>query len=100
MSLFTFGEAAIEQVELLAPVAQFGTAGLIAWMWITERRSSAESSRRLEQSHDRILEKRQQLDEFVAVSSSNTRAMVALESSQRELSEAIERMGHRIGEGL
>ncbi len=95
MGLWTLAEAGIEQAELLGPVAQFGTAGLIAWMWLTERRSSAESHRRLRESHDRILEQRQQLDEFVAVISGNTRAMAGLESSQRELSGAIERMGHR-----
>lgn len=91
---------AIEQAELLGPLAQFGTAGLIAWMWITERRSSAEADRRLAASHERILEQRQQIDEFVAVISGNTRAMVALEGSQRELSGAIERAAQRTRDDL
>lgn len=69
----------------LAPLVQFGVAGLMAWMWTTERRSAAERERQLNESHDRLREQRVQLDALMKLIADNTRAVAALEASQRAL---------------
>lgn len=78
--------------EIAATLTQFGMAGLIAWMWLTERRAGAAREQQLTQSHERLIEQRVQLDALLGVVSENTRAITALESSQRALAGLVERV--------
>lgn len=73
------------EVELLATLAQFGTAGLIAWMWLVERRAAAERERQLTSAHERLLEQRTQLDALLSVVADNTKAVTAVEAGIRTL---------------
>ena len=41
-------------LSLLPTLAQSGTAGLIAWMWLTERRAAATRDRQLTELADRL----------------------------------------------
>lgn len=79
--------------DLLAPLAQFGAAGLIAWMWLAERRAAAGRDRQLAEAHERIVGQREHLETLVALVTQHTRAMAALEASQRELAQVVERLG-------
>lgn len=83
--------------ELVTNFASLGTAGLIALMWLSERRGSAERERQLTESHERILEQRVQLDALMAVVRDNTRAVAALETGQREIVNVLR--GRSEGEG-
>lgn len=76
----------------LTPFLQFGAAGLIAWMWLTERRASTTRDRQLTEAHDRLTEQRTQLNELVTVIAENTKALTALESVQRRLTDLIDRL--------
>lgn len=78
--------------DLLAPLAQFGAAGLIAWMWLAERRAAAERDRQLAQAHDRLMADRERIDVLVALVGESTRALTALEASQRDLARVVERL--------
>lgn len=80
------------EAEILAPLTQFGVAGLVAWMWLSERRSATSRERQLSAAHDRILEQRLQLDALMSLVSENTRAVTALESAQRALQLVLERI--------
>ncbi len=71
--------------EVLAAIAQFGAAGLIGWMWLTERRTAAERERQLADLHARVMEDRTSLTVLVGALSDNTKALTALEAGQREL---------------
>ncbi len=71
--------------ELLTLAAQSGVAGVIALMWLLERRSSATREKQLGQAHDRILEQRVQLEQLIGVVTENTRAITSLESAQRAI---------------
>lgn len=71
---------------MLGPLVQFGVAGLMAWMWTSERRAAGERERQLTASHERLLEQRVQLDALMKLVSDNTRAVTALEAGQRSLS--------------
>ncbi|MCA9293996.1 MAG: hypothetical protein KDA20_09305 [Phycisphaerales bacterium] len=71
--------------ELLTNAASLGTAGLIALMWLSERKSSTERERQLTESHERIMEQRVQLDALMTLVRENTRAVTALEAGQQEI---------------
>lgn len=71
--------------ELLATLTQFGTAGLIASMWLVERRSASDRERQLASAHERLLEQRTQLDALLTVIADNTKAVTAVEAGIRTL---------------
>ncbi len=73
------------EAEVAGVLAQFGIAGLIGWMWMTERRASASREKQITELHDRILRERTELDVLVTALKENTRAMAALEAGQRGL---------------
>lgn len=76
--------------ELLGSLAQLGAAGLIGWMWLSERRGAMEREAQIKESHAALMSERAQLDVLVRALEGNTRAMTALEAGQRELSRVIE----------
>jgi len=73
------------EAELLGAAAQTGVVGLLAWMWLLERRAAAARELELAELHERVLSDRVKLDVLVGVVTSNTRALTALESVQRVL---------------
>ncbi len=77
----------------MSALTQFGVAGLVCWMWLVERRASAERERQIRESHKAIMEQRQEREGLIEVVRDNTRAVTALEVGQRELVGAIERLG-------
>ena len=79
--------------ELAAMAAQFGAAGLIAWMWLTERRHSSARDRQLSEAHERMLEQRTALEQLLRVIGENTAALTGIGAGQRRIAEAIERLG-------
>lgn len=84
--------------DLLTTLTQFGFAGLIAWMWLTERRAGAAREQQLTQAHERLLEQRVQLDALLSALSENTRAITSLESSQRALADAVHKLWQHAAE--
>jgi hypothetical protein len=82
------------EAELASALAQFGAAGLIAWMWLTERRSAAERERQLTEAHRRIEQERPQLTTLLSVVQDNTRALTAIESGQRALAATLNTIAH------
>lgn len=78
---------------IVTQAAQFGVAGLMAWMWLSERRGAHERERQLSAAHDRVMEQRVQLDALMRVVTENTRAVSALEAAQRAVASALERVG-------
>ena len=79
--------------ELIPALAQLGAAGLIGWMWITERRAAAEREQQLREAHSAILDERPRLDVLLKALDANTRAITALEVGQRQIADVVrERM--------
>lgn len=76
---------------LASALAQFGAAGLIAAMWLLERRAASQRDAQLAEAHRRIQEDRVALDTLLAALDRTTRALTALESGQQRLAAAIER---------
>lgn len=86
----------MEMAELAGAVAQFGVAGLIGWMWLAERRGSAQRERELSEAHERLVAQRTELAALLDVVAANTRALEAVRAGQAELGRLIAR---RVREG-
>ncbi len=86
----------ISDPDILAALAQFGVAGMIGWMWLSERRSATQRERQLEEAHERIRTDRQAIGSLVRIAQENTRALVGVEQQQRELCAAIERLNRTL----
>ena len=74
----------------MAMVTQFGMSGLIAWMWLTERRAATSRERQLTEAHERLMDQRVQLDALLQVVADNARAVSAIEAGQRALAGLFE----------
>jgi len=71
--------------DVVSSMVQFGTAGLIGWMWLTERKGSGERERQLTESHERIVEQRVGVEALLGAVRENTRVLGQLEAGQRAL---------------
>jgi len=80
------------ETELMSLVAQFGSAGLIAMIWMVERRQAATRDRQLSEAHERVLQQRMELGQLLGVVSENTKAVTVLEHSQRGIAGLLERV--------
>lgn len=76
---------------LATVIAQFGAAGLIAWMWLCERRAAALREQQLAEAHERILAQQTTLDVLLRSIDANTRALTALEVGHHRLLVILER---------
>jgi hypothetical protein len=81
--------------DLAAALAQAGAAGLIAWMWLSERRAAVTRERQLSDLHERLMQERVSLSALVNVVRDNTRALTALEVGQRTLAAVMDRLSRR-----
>ena len=78
------------QLDLMAMATQFGMSGLIAWMWLTERRAATSRERQLSEAHERLMDQRIQLDALLQVVADNARAVSGIEAGQRALASLLE----------
>jgi hypothetical protein len=78
--------------QIAAAMAHFGIAGLIGWMWLSERRAAAARERQLAELHERLCQERPQFEVLIRIIADNTRALTALEAGQRGLSIIMERL--------
>ena len=69
---------AAEAPTLLPNLTSFGAAGLIALMWLSERRASQKRDTQLSDAHDRILADRVQLDATLAALRHNADVLARL----------------------
>lgn len=78
-------------VDLATSLAQLGVAGLIGWMWLTERRASATRERQLDEAHEKLMQERQVVDALLGALRENTRVLGSLEAGQRTLLTVLEK---------
>ena len=77
--------------QLATMAAQFGVAGLIGWMWLTERRAAADRDRQLAHAHAMLSNNQKSVDILLRALDDNTRAIATLEAAQRALIDAMSR---------
>ena len=80
------------ETEIVAALTQFGVAGLVCWMWLSERRASAERERQITEAHTKLIRQDEEQLALISVIRDNTKAMTALEAGQRGLVRAIDSM--------
>lgn len=80
--------------ELATSLAQLGAAGLIGWMWLTERRAAAQREAQLTQAHDKLVQERRALELVIAAIHDNTRVLTTLEVGQRTLISVLSKSCH------
>lgn len=78
---------------LTTTLAQCGVAGLIGWMWLTERRAAADRDKQLTEAHAQLLSDHKTIDVLLKALDDNTRAITTLESTQRALINSIRATG-------
>jgi len=86
----------VMEAEIAGALAQFGVAGMVGWMWLSERRAAAMREQQLTQAHEALMRDRESAGVLVEIAKANTRAMTALETTQREMISLL----HRIGQML
>lgn len=84
------------EMDLMAMATQFGMSGLIAWMWLTERRGATQREKQLSEAHERLMEQRVQLDSLLQVVADNARAVAAVEAGQRALGTLLESLARSL----
>lgn len=78
--------------DLIPPLTQFGAAGLIGAMWVVERRAAALRERQIAEAHEALVRRRDELAVLVDVLRDNARAIAGIESAQRAVAEALDRL--------
>ena len=78
---------------LTTTLAQCGVAGLIGWMWLSERRSATDRDKQLSDAHTQLLSNHKSIDVLLKALDDNTRAITTLESTQRALIDSIRGIG-------
>lgn len=76
--------------DVFAVLTQFGAAGLIGVLWIVERRHALLRDRQLDEAHRLITQLNTEAESLMTVVKENTKAITALEGSQRELARLLE----------
>ena len=82
--------------EVLAIISQFGAAGLLGLLWITERRQAGLRDRQIAEAHRSLAMRDQELGTIINVVRDNTRAIVTLEQTQRHMLRLAERLNDRL----
>ena len=85
------------EAELMGAMTQFGVAGLVCWMWLSERRASADRERQITEAHTKLIRQDDGQRVLLEVVRENTKALASLEVGQRGLGSAIDRLGSRSG---
>ena len=81
------------EAQVMGAMTQFGVAGLVCWMWLSERRASADRERQITEAHTMLIRQDEGQRVLIEVVRENTKAMAALEAGQRGLGAAIDRLG-------
>lgn len=79
-----------------AIITNLGAAGVIAAMWLAERRSAAARERSLEEAHRALVAERRDAALLIGLAADAARALSAVERTQRAVLAAIERLAARM----
>ncbi|MEL7473969.1 MAG: hypothetical protein AAGK04_11690 [Planctomycetota bacterium] len=84
------------EVEGAAALAQFGTAGLVGWLWLAERRSASAREAELRRTHERLIEDRRALESMLGVLRDNTHALTSVETGLKTVAHAVSMLRLRV----
>ena len=76
---------------IIESLANLGAAGLVGLLWVWERATSRRREQQLDESHQLLRDKQQQLDTMVRLVRRNTLAMARIDRTHAQLCRLIER---------
>ena len=76
-------------VSLAALFTQFGSAGLMGWMWLSERKGAQTRDTQLAELQTRLLQERLQFDSLVSLARDCARAVGTLDAGQRQIADRL-----------
>jgi len=88
----------MDEMTVFTNLTQLGAAGLIGWLWLSERRANSTRERELSEAHGRIMGERESSEALVSLVRENTEALSRLGESQRSLGASIDRLSARLDE--
>ncbi|MBA4040091.1 MAG: hypothetical protein C0468_07215 [Planctomyces sp.] len=83
------------EAELAGVMAQFGAAGLVGWMWLSERRTAAVREGQVAEAHEKLMEQQTKVEMVVRAIEANTRALTSLEVGQGHLLRYLDNAARR-----
>jgi hypothetical protein len=86
--------------DVTGMVAQLGAAGLMGWMWLSERRAAGLREKQLAEAHERLMQERNNLEVLLRAVESSTRTLTALEVGQRQVVELLGRVARVVDAAL
>jgi len=89
----------MDEMTVFTNLTQLGAAGVIGWLWLSERRVNSARERELSEAHARIMRERESTEARVSLVRENTDALSRLGESQRSLGGSIDRLAARLEEG-
>ena len=82
-------DPANDVVSLAALFTQFGSAGLMGWMWLSERKGAQTRDTQLAELQTRLLQERLQFDSLVSLARDCARAVGTLDAGQRQIADRL-----------
>ena len=82
-------DPATDFVSLAALFTQFGSAGLMGWMWLSERKGAQVRDTQLAEVQTRLLQERLQFDTLVSLARDCAHAVGTLDSGQRQIADRL-----------
>ena len=83
-------------VSLAALFTQFGSAGLMGWMWLSERKGAQTRDTQLAELQTRLLQERLQFDALVSLARDCARAVGTLDAGQRQIADRLSDLLHHL----
>lgn len=81
-------------VSLAALFTQFGSAGLMGWMWLSERKGAQTRDTQLAELQTRLLQERLQFDALVSLARDCAHAVGTLDAGQRQIADRLSDLIH------
>ena len=88
----------MDEMTVFTNLTQLGAAGVIGWLWLSERRANSTRERELSEAHARIMREKESSEAIVSLVRENTEALGRLGESQRTLGASIDRLAARLEE--
>lgn len=79
-------------IESIESFTQFGVAGVMALLWVWERRSSRQREAELSEAHRRLMKQREELSVLIRMVRHNTQAFERFDQTQNQLRDLLIQM--------
>lgn len=83
--------------EVIQPLTQFGVAGMMGVLWVWERTMTRRRDVQLDEAHDALMRRQEEMKLLVETFQQNTRALERFEQTQVRLRVLLEEIARELG---